>query len=95
MLTKTSRKIGKLRNKTAKIKARKAEQNKKLTPLLRNGPLETLEKMCAEQKDQLANYHSMLKISKVYAKREPADGEVLENELKQAEQKLRPLAENI
>ena len=86
LLTKTSRKIGKLRNKAAKIEARKAEQNKKLTPLLRNDSLEALEKRCAEQKDRLANYHSMLKISKAYAKREPADGEVLGNALKQAEQ---------
>ena len=86
LLTKTSRKIEKLQNKTAKIKARKAKQNKKLTPLLKNGSLEAIEKTCAEQKDRLANYHSMYKISKVYAKREPADGEVLENALKQAEQ---------
>ena len=86
LLTKTSRKIGKLRNKTAKIKARKAEQNEKLTSLLKNDSLEALEKTCADKKDRLANYHSMLKISKLYAKREPADGEVLENALKQAEQ---------
>ena len=86
LLTKTSRKIVKLRNKAAKIKSRKAEQNKKLTSFLRNDSLEALEKMCAEQKDRLASYHSMLKISKAYAKQAAGDGEVLENELRQAEQ---------
>jgi len=77
LLTKTSRKIGKLRNKETKIKTRKAEQNKKLISLLRNDSLEALKKMCAEQKDLLANYHSMLKIAKAYAKQEAGDGEVL------------------
>jgi exonuclease SbcC len=91
LLTKTSRKIAKLRNKAAKIKARKSEQNEKLTPLLRNGSLEALEKTCAEKKDRLANYHVMLKISKAHAKREPEDGKVLENALKQAEQKYADL----
>ncbi|MGB2689224.1 MAG: SbcC/MukB-like Walker B domain-containing protein, partial [Desulfobacterales bacterium] len=86
LLTKTSRKIEKLRNKAAKIKAREAKQNTKLTSLLRNDSLKALEKMCTEQKDRLANYHSMLKISKAYAKQGAGDGEVLENTLKQAEQ---------
>jgi len=86
LLTKTSRKIEKLRNKAAKIKARKAEQNKKLTSLLRNDSLEALEKICAEQKDRLANWYSMLKISKAFAKRDSADEKALESTLKQAEQ---------
>jgi exonuclease SbcC len=86
LLTKTSRKIGKLRNNALKIKARKAEHNKKLTSLLRHDSLKALEKMCAEQKDRLANYHSMLKISKAYAKQAAANGDVLENALKRAEQ---------
>jgi exonuclease SbcC len=53
---------------------------------LQNDSLEALEKMCAEKKNRLAIYHSMLKISKAYAKREPVDGKVLESSLKQAEQ---------
>ena len=86
LMSKTSRKIEKLRNKAAKIKARKDEQNKKLTSLLRNDSLKALEKMSAEQKDRLVKYHSMLKISKAYAKQERGNGKALENELKQAEQ---------
>ena len=42
-LTKTVRKIEKLRNKTEKVKARKAEQNKTLTVLLDNVSLKELE----------------------------------------------------
>ena len=91
LLAKTSRKIAKLRNKAAKIKAVKSEQNEKLTFLLRNDSLEVLEKTCAEQKDRLANYHSMLKISKAYTKQEPEDEKVLENALKQAEQEYADL----
>ena len=85
-LTKTARKIEKLRNKTEKVKARKAEQNKTLTALLDNVSLKELENIYGEQKDRLKNYQSMLKIAKTYAKREAGNGEVLEKALIKAEQ---------
>ena len=86
LLTKTARKIEKLRNKAEKVKARNAEQNKTLTALLDNVTLKELEKIYGGQNDRLKSYRSMLKIAKTYAKREAGNGEVLEKALIKAEQ---------
>jgi len=86
LLTKTARKLEKLRNKSEKIKARQAEQNKALTALLGDGTLKDLEKIYGGQKDRLKNHQSMLKIAKTYAKQEAGNGETLEKALKKAEE---------
>ena len=91
LLTKTTRKIEKLRNKAEKIKARKAEQEKMAAALMGDVSPENSEKMYTAQKDRLVNYQSMLKIAKAFAKQEAGNGEVLEKSLKQAEQELEGL----
>ncbi|MEA1946511.1 MAG: AAA family ATPase [Thermodesulfobacteriota bacterium] len=91
LLTKTTRKIEKLRNKAEKIKARKAEQEKMDSALMGDVFPENSEKMYTAQKDRLVNYQSMLKIAKAFAKQEAGNGEVLEKSLKQAEQELEGL----
>ncbi|OEU61379.1 MAG: hypothetical protein BA867_02805, partial [Desulfobacterales bacterium S5133MH16] len=91
LLTKTTRKIEKLRNKAEKIKARKAEREKMATALMGDVSPENSKKMYTAQKDRLVNYQSMLKIAKAFAKQEAGNGEVLEKSLKQAEQELEGL----
>ncbi len=86
LLTKTARKMEKLRNEAEKVKVRRSEQNKILTALLGNGTLEALEKTYGEQNRRLKNYRSMHKIAKAYAKGEAGNGEVLKKALRKAEQ---------
>ncbi|MBW2226581.1 MAG: AAA family ATPase [Deltaproteobacteria bacterium] len=86
LLTKTARKIEKLRNKAEKVKARKAAQNKTLTALLGNGTLKELEKIYGRQKDRLKNYRSMHTIAKVYVKKKAGNRDALEKVLIKAEE---------
>ncbi|MBW2245722.1 MAG: AAA family ATPase [Deltaproteobacteria bacterium] len=91
LLTKTTRKVEKLQNKAEKIKARKAEQEKMAFALMGDVSPEKSENMYTEQKDRLANYQSMLKIAKAFAKQDAGNEEALEKALEQAEQEVEGL----
>ncbi|MBU0988501.1 MAG: hypothetical protein KKH68_14720, partial [Proteobacteria bacterium] len=78
LLEKTTRKLKKLFNKAEKLKARHAEQERELTVLLDGTTLEELEKTFVAGKEQLANYRSMFKITKAYAKLKTGDDQALE-----------------
>ena len=91
LLMKTTRNMEKLRNKAEKIKARKAEREKKAAVLMGDVSPEESEKIYTEQKDGLVNYQSMLKIAKAFAKQDAGNEAVLEKALKQAEQEFEDL----
>ncbi|MFH1991279.1 MAG: SbcC/MukB-like Walker B domain-containing protein [Pseudomonadota bacterium] len=78
LLAKTTCKLKKLLNKAEKLKTRHTEQKNKLAVLLDGTTPEALENTLAVRKEQLANYHAMLKIAKAYAKLKTGNNEALE-----------------